>query len=86
MGPSDLIKRLNTCWNTQDRFELIFASIARDPVARRLATPHVEPHLCPWRKTILITGRNTCRVEEWTKIHGIGSVINKEERLSLIHI
>lgn len=80
VGPSELIEKIEKCWNAQKRYELIFVSIARDPVARRLATPHVEQKLCPWRKTILITERNTCRVEEWMKLYGIGSVSNSEER------
>ena len=52
------------------------------PLGRRLASPHAEPRLCPWRKTILLTERDTVRVEEWMKIYGIGSVDNKEERYS----
>ena len=52
------------------------------PLGRRLASPHAEPRLCPWRKTILLTERDTMRVEEWTKIYGIGSTDNKEERYS----
>ena len=80
-GPEELIKRIESCWNSEEKFELIFVQIARDPVARRVATPHVESRLCPWRKTILIPKeRDICRVEEWIKIYGIGAVSSVEER------
>ena len=59
---------------------LLFAQIIRTPAARRPARPYVEPETSPWRKTILITERGSCRVENWFKIHGIGSTENKEER------
>ena len=75
-------KRIETCWNSQERFEIIFAQIIMAPIGRRLASPHAEPRLCPWRKTILLTERDTVRVEEWTKVYGIGSIDNKEERYS----
>ena len=80
MGPPELIKRIGTCWNAENRFELIFVQIIRTPAARRLARPYVEPETSPWRKTILITERGSCRKENWLKIHGIGSTENKEER------
>ena len=75
-------KRIQTCWNSEERFEIIFAQVIMAPLGRRLASPHAEPRLCPWRKTILLTERDTVRVEEWMKIYGIGSVDNKEERYS----
>ena len=59
MGPPELTKRIGTCWNAEVRFELIFAQIIRTPAARRLARPYVEPEVCPWRKTILITMRGS---------------------------
>jgi hypothetical protein len=79
-GPAELIERIDNCWNEKDKYDLIFAQIVRAPVARRVASPYVDPNLCPWRKTILITERDTCRVEDWVKIYGIGSVTLREEQ------
>ena len=47
MGPPDLIKRSGTCWNDENRYELIFAQIIRPQAARRLARPYVEPETSP---------------------------------------
>ena len=80
LGPDHLAKRIKTCWDPENKYDLIFAQIVRTPAARRLARPYVEPETSPWRKTILITERGSCRVENWLKIHGIGSTENKEER------
>ena len=75
-------ERIETCWIPEERFEINFAQVIMAPLGRRLASPHAEPRLCPWRKTILLTERDTVRVEEWMKIYGSGSVDNKEERYS----
>ena len=46
-GPAELIERIDSCWNEKDKYDLVFAQIVRAPVARRVASPYVDPNLCP---------------------------------------
>ena len=39
LGPDTLAKRIKTCWDPENKYELIFAQIVRTPAARRLAKP-----------------------------------------------
>ncbi len=56
-GTEELIERIDSCWNEKSKYDLVFAQVVRAAVGRRIASPYVDPNLCPWRKAILVTER-----------------------------
>jgi len=80
IAPPQMVADIQSLWNMDARFDVVYIQVARQPLTRRLASPHCRDEDAPWRKTILLTEKGTVRVEEWQKIQGPNSKIRKEER------